>query len=518
MLLIALATAMIVSALAGLKLISDKGDDYASPGLHTEVWQGYQLRSEMQRLLNTARAVEKGQEGATALMMRLGVMRNTLDPFRHTRVFDYLPVPRPEARATIKRLDSLSANWMQKLAWQDDAGARRVASDMLNVLPGQLRPAHDLIVISNIAVAAQLDSERQSLQLTFHRLTGTLILMACGCLILALRILSSQRRSRRLARELQILNSSLERRVQSRTALLHEREALLRTILDSTPSDVTLLSADQRRVFYVSDNLLAQTGTRRAEDFHLETLFENQDDYRLTTERLKRGETLHQVEARLCPTSPYWALLTARPLRIHAQSAWLIWCLDITHRKAMEHKLQQLAATDALTGLYNRRALLRAAVKQLRRDRRASLSVLLIDIDHFKQINDEHGHPVGDQALRTLAQQLGGLMRDNALLGRVGGEEFAVVLPGRSCEAAGLVAERLRAAIADTPLRVNDAVTLSMTLSIGVSQRHEGDSLKSLMTRADRALYQAKAEGRNRCCQIAFEAPPELVVPAVDEA
>lgn len=514
MLLIALAAAMIVAALAGLRLISEKGDDYASPGLHTEVWQSYQLRSELQRLLDTAHAVDDGRAGATSLILRLGVMRNTLDPFRHTPVFGYLPQPRPEVHETIKRLDALSAGWMQRLNWQDQAGAKRVAADMLAELPSQLRPAHDLIVVSNIAVAAQLDSERQALQRTFHWLTVTLVLLACGCLILALRILSSQRRSRRLAEELRALNSSLERRVQSRTRLLHEREALLRTILDSTPSDVTLISADQRRVFYVSDDLLTQTGTRRAEDFQLEALFENGDDYRQLVARLSRGETVHQMEARLCPSSSYWALLSARPLRIHAQSAWLIWSLDITRRKAMEHKLQQLASTDALTGLYNRRALLRAAVTQLRRDRRAPLSVLLIDIDHFKRINDEYGHPVGDQALRALAHQLEELMQDDALLGRIGGEEFAVVLSGVFPEAAVLMAERLRAAVADTPLVVNDTVTLSMTLSIGLTQRHESDSLKSLMMRADRALYRAKAEGRNRCCHLPAV---ELAPPALDE-
>ncbi len=515
MLLIALAGTMIVAALAGLKLISEKGNDYASPGLHTEVWQSYQLRSEIQRLIDTARAVDANQAGAAALILRLGVMRNTLDPFRHTRVFDYLPQPRPEVHRTIARLDALSADWVQRLDWHDQAGARRVAADMLAELPGQLRPAHDLIVVSNIAVAAQLDRERQSLQRTFHWLTVTLVLLACGCLILALRILSSQRRSRRLAEELQALNSSLERRVRSRTHLLHEREALLRTILDSTPSDVTLISADQRRVFYVSEDLLAQTDTQRAEDFHLEKLFENGDDYRQLVSQLSRGETLHQMEVRLSPRAPYWALLSARPLRIHAQSAWLIWSLDITRRKAMEHKLQQLASTDALTGLYNRRALWRAAVTQLRRDRHAPLSVLLIDIDHFKRINDEYGHPVGDQALCTLARQLDELMQGDALLGRIGGEEFAVVLSGMSPEAAALVAERLRATVADTPLVVNDAVTLSMTLSIGLTQRHESDSLKSLMMRADRALYRAKAEGRNRCCHLpAIEMAPS----ALDEA
>lgn len=512
-LLIGLTLGMIIAILTGLALTSAKSRDYAAPGTHNEVWQSYNLRVQIGSLLETAEAVNAGTSNPAQLKLRLGVARTALAPLLRGRVFDYLAEPRPEARATLERLDQRTSAWMAALDWRDTARAQRIAADMLNSLPPEMAATHDLIVTTNIAVANQLDRERQSLQRIFHWLTGVLILLALGCLLLALKILGAQRRSRRLSRELHALNDSLERRVQRRTRLLHEREALLQAILDSTPSDVTLISADQRRVFYVSDNLLEHIGVERPEQFRLEALFADPTDYLALVERLRHGDSLHQIEARLRPQAPYWALLTARPLQIHGQYAWLIWSLDITRRKSIEHKLQRLAATDSLTGLYNRRALLRAAVKQLRQDRRAPLSVLAVDIDHFKRINDIHGHPVGDQALRGVAQRLTETLRADALVGRVGGEEFVVVLPNVTLADALAVGERLRAAFEGSALIVGDEdgdLALSLTLSIGITQRHERDTLKTLMVRADSALYRAKETGRNRCC---VETAPSATAP-----
>jgi len=497
--LILLAGTMIVAALAGLWLVSHKERDYASPGQHIEVWQSYNLRLQLESLIDIARAVDDSHARAAELKLRLGVMRTALSPLLHTHAFDFLDPPRRAAvRATLERLAQHSDGWLQALERRDRASARRIAGEVLSSLPQERQAVHDVIAAANVAVATQLDHERRSLQRTFHWLTATLIILAVGCLLLALEIFITQRRTRRLAIELQQLNASLERRVLERTRLLHERETLLRTILESTPSDVTLLSADQRRVFYVSDNLLMQSGIDRAESFRLEALFVDADDYAHFLERLERNEAIHQMETQLCPHAPYWALLTARPLQVHAQSAWLIWCLDITRHHRMQERLEQLAATDALTGLNNRRALLRATVYHLRRRRSAPLSVLLIDIDHFKRINDQHGHPVGDEALRSIARRLQALLREETLIGRVGGEEFAVVLPDTPIEDAVTVAERLRGAIAETPLEIDATLSLSVTLSIGLTRWLEGDTLKRMMRRADRGLYRAKAEGRNR--------------------
>ena len=125
-------------------------------------------------------------------------------------------------------------------------------------------------------------------------------------------------------------------------------------------------------------------------------------------------------------------------------------------------------------------------------------SVLLIDVDHFKQINDRHGHAVGDVVLRHLADVMRGCQRRIDTLGRMGGEEFAVLLPGADEAAAKAYGERLRGAVEHSPLQAEGA-TVSATISIGISALSAGDrSCDAVLVRADRALYQAKEGGRNQ--------------------
>jgi diguanylate cyclase (GGDEF)-like protein len=126
----------------------------------------------------------------------------------------------------------------------------------------------------------------------------------------------------------------------------------------------------------------------------------------------------------------------------------------------------------------------------------------MIDVDFFKSINDRFGHATGDYALQQLVAILQAELRDNDLLGRLGGEEFAVVLRVRSADEAIAVAERLRSRIADAPLRFG-GIDFSMTISIGVAARQASDlRIDELLAHADSAMYQAKAAGRNRVVTI----------------
>ncbi|WP_165493117.1 GGDEF domain-containing protein [Hylemonella gracilis] len=159
------------------------------------------------------------------------------------------------------------------------------------------------------------------------------------------------------------------------------------------------------------------------------------------------------------------------------------------------------AETDALTGLANRRLLDSTLTNRWqvggRNDRRERpLSVLMLDLDHFKRVNDTHGHDVGDQILKAFAVRTSEQLRKPDLFARYGGEEFTVLLPGTDAARALLIAERIRAAIADMPLLAEPAVPL--TVSIGVAQRTPNESTESLLARADAALYAAKQGGRNR--------------------
>jgi len=174
--------------------------------------------------------------------------------------------------------------------------------------------------------------------------------------------------------------------------------------------------------------------------------------------------------------------------------------LDITERKRMEAELRRLATTDALTGIFNRRHFLAMATVEAERARRhhRPLAGLMLDIDHFKRINDGFGHPVGDQAITAMAAACAGAIRTIDTLGRLGGEEFAILLPDTEPAAALEVAERIRLAVAAIVI-ATDKGPVRFTTSIGIARINEADaSVEALLSRADAALYAAKNGGRNR--------------------
>lgn len=162
-------------------------------------------------------------------------------------------------------------------------------------------------------------------------------------------------------------------------------------------------------------------------------------------------------------------------------------------------RAQRLARTDELTGMNNRRAFYEfseRAVEQAERYRRP-LSLVMLDIDRFKAINDTWGHTAGDEALRAVAAVVMNAARGADIAGRLGGEESSIILPETSLDDAAVQAERLRKEIAGVSVR-HEAVKISLTCSFGVAERAASESLDALIARADAALYEAKAEGRNR--------------------
>jgi two-component system chemotaxis response regulator CheY len=173
-------------------------------------------------------------------------------------------------------------------------------------------------------------------------------------------------------------------------------------------------------------------------------------------------------------------------------------------REAHE-QMEYQAMHDALTGLLNRRAIQIHAEAEAKRATRASaaLSLLLLDVDNFKAINDRYGHLVGDQALQTVAKVLSSNVRQYDWVGRWGGEEFLCVLPSTSQSEAGQAAERIRSSVAAVTLTAPDSSTVHMTVSIGVAcieGYRDVIWLDKLIQSADHALYKAKTEGRNRVC------------------
>jgi diguanylate cyclase (GGDEF)-like protein/PAS domain S-box-containing protein len=174
---------------------------------------------------------------------------------------------------------------------------------------------------------------------------------------------------------------------------------------------------------------------------------------------------------------------------------------DNTDQKMMEAQLERLARTDVLTSLGNRRDFYEQAAREIAHARRHGdpLCLLLMDIDHFKKINDGFGHAAGDEVLRKLSRSLGAALRETDLPARLGGEEFAVIMPRTPTEAAVAVAERLRHTLEHTAVELDDGQTLRFTVSIGVSTWEPTDpNVDATLQRADEALYRAKHQGRNR--------------------
>ena len=175
--------------------------------------------------------------------------------------------------------------------------------------------------------------------------------------------------------------------------------------------------------------------------------------------------------------------------------------LVIADSLEMQRKYQRYASTDALTGLHNRGWLDDAFDREIKRSERDELplALIMIDVDHFKNYNDEYGHLGGDQVLITVANAIRSPLRPNDLVARFGGEEFAVLLPETTVSNAEIIAERLRDHVAQADPGVLDKRRLpAVTISLGISGRQPGYSLDMMIAAADVAMYHAKRNGRNR--------------------
>lgn len=173
--------------------------------------------------------------------------------------------------------------------------------------------------------------------------------------------------------------------------------------------------------------------------------------------------------------------------------------VDITAQKQAEADLRRLATTDSLTGCFNRRFFMERAAETfaLSHHHGRRMSVMMLDIDHFKRVNDTYGHPVGDEVIRAMARTCMQYVRGRDIVGRLGGEEFAIALPETARDGAMILAERIREAMAALRIEV-DGHAITITVSIGVADMAADDtSVEVVLARADRALYEAKRSGRD---------------------
>ncbi len=240
---------------------------------------------------------------------------------------------------------------------------------------------------------------------------------------------------------------------------------------------------------------------KKAEAFMLQVkkaLYENRT---FTVEYGLAGEEVEGLDAEKGPRGEIWfeGRIQPLPFSIDGKRAVVWTARNITERFGLESQLRRMSETDELTGAYNRRKMLEELEVKFREFRRYgdATALLMLDIDHFKRVNDRHGHIAGDAVLRSTVQLCMEQLRDVDVFARFGGEEFVVLLPHTERKEAAETAERLRQRVADHTIEQEDK-RINITISIGVSVLEQSDQgFESIIKRADDALYEAKHRGRN---------------------
>jgi len=310
----------------------------------------------------------------------------------------------------------------------------------------------------------------------------------------------------RLVAELQELNASLERRVTQRTRELADSEERLRAVLDHAPIPMVVTRERDALIVYangpsalIAGRTLDELVGKPAISFYRDPGDRERMQLKFKEEGRLQGEEVCLLAA---DGGELWMLLSMVPVVYDGEPSVLSTLVDFTDRKRLELELQRLATTDALTGAANRRCFLDHAEAEVARSRRYGLEMALVmmDVDHFKRINDTLGHARGDAALCRLVQLCAQVVRKQDLLGRLGGEEFALLLPQTSLEHAMQLVERLRHHIETSGMALQPGLPpASLTASFGVTAlRPEDLRVDELLGRADQALYRAKDGGRNR--------------------
>lgn len=412
----------------------------------------------------------------------------------------------------------LQEDWSQAPLFRDLLPqAPRGVFHRQRLLAGEAAPAayaasdkYPVVVAARVDEPSALAPWRQALGGYIALAVGSNAALA-GIAFFAFR--QSQRRRQAMA-ALAEANQHLEERVATRTEQLRQSEARARALMNTAMDAVIVIDdkshivefsrAAERMFGYASDEVLGQ-GLNELMPFDIgpvqpsATLAAAESSVRRL---MGRGR---EVIARHRDGEQFPVEVTVGSTGEGGQPLHVAIIRDISERKVMEQELLRLATTDDLTGLLNRRAFSEEAERlvTLARRYRRPLTLLILDADRFKAVNDTYGHPVGDAVLRALAATLDSRLRGTDLLGRLGGEEFGILLPETTAQGGCELGERLLAAI--RACRVEAAgEALHFTVSIGLASLDSQGvaSLESLLQQADDALYRAKESGRDRLeCQ-----------------
>ena len=356
---------------------------------------------------------------------------------------------------------------------REELGNRSVQIILLTGQPGYA-PPRDIVVnyaINDYRLKSELDAEK-------------IFVFVCSALQNYQSLLSLEENERAFRKVLELSNDAVL--LQDSTAAFVDCNQAALKLLKMTRKQFINMTPDQISVEF-------QPNGRRSDEYAPEMTalgWKGFHRFEWTCRNLEGGEFVVEV--------------SLVPITLKGQAMLHCTWHDITERKRLETELFRQARFDYLTGLSNRRYFLERGEEELRRAGRygKQLSVGMMDIDNFKKINDQYGHDAGDAVLKTLADVCIETLRDVDIVGRMGGEEFAVLMPETDFAAALEAFERLREAFAGALVPLVSRVDgIRFSVSIGVANHRSAvDRLEDLLKLADQALYQAKASGKNRVC------------------
>ena len=276
-------------------------------------------------------------------------------------------------------------------------------------------------------------------------------------------------------------------------------------IIRLSPFPIIISRLSDDRIILANNNAVKLFGInpRELERYRLRDFFADSDNRRLLNERLENEREVQDFEVLVkTPLSdtPFWLLASANIIDYNYDVVLYSAFQDITSRKSREALLKNQAIRDPLTSLYNRRYFEEEVTKQIleAKAKNQPFTVLMLDADKFKNVNDTYGHKVGDKVLIELANTAERALRDNDIVARYGGEEFVIFLAGIHSEQGKAVAERLRESISTQVVYSDANQPVRFSVSIGVSSSDVSDNVDTLIKTADEALYRAKQNGRNR--------------------
>jgi diguanylate cyclase (GGDEF)-like protein/PAS domain S-box-containing protein len=324
---------------------------------------------------------------------------------------------------------------------------------------------------------------------------------------------NKERMALRGGAEMQMLANSVNRMldsIENSSRLVRENEEKLRAVLSQSSDAIFMIDPDNHEILDPNPAFFAMTGYTPEDlpGLKLDTIVVESESLSQNIETLlKEGEIRISDRKYVCKGGKIIEVeVSANTISIADRIFFSLVVRDVSERNREHRKIQEMAVTDMLTGIPNRRHLMQRAVQEFERIRRArikgilsaSLGCIMIDLDNFKLINDSGGHLCGDEVLRQCAARLSESVRPYDIIGRYGGEEFVVFLSDTDREQASVVADRIWSSIRNLPISYGE-INFTVTASLGVSTLQSGDAtLDDLMKRADDMLYAAKRNGRDR--------------------